>query len=157
MVAVEFLSTRLTQAKEETFNSKPAVRIVMPDALKSVLVDDWENITKNYQLARLPALYPVNRILDDYINQERPRRGDGTAASDLLDEVVAGIKEYFNRSLGRILLYKYERGQYEDLLGRINSSTDDISNRQLADVYGAEHLLRLFGNFTNNLPLCDIY
>lgn len=124
----------------------------MPDALKSILVDDWENITKSYQLVRLPALYPVNRILDDYINQERPKCGDGTAASDLLDEVVAGLKEYFNRSLGRILLYKYERGQYEDLLGRISNAADDLSGRQLADVYGAEHLLRLFGTLVSVLP-----
>jgi mortality factor 4-like protein 1 len=116
----------------------------MPDALKSILVDDWENITKNYQLVRLPSLYPVNRMLDDYYNQEKPRRND-PASLDLLEEVVAGLKEYFNRSLGRILLYKYERGQYEDLLGRIDSPTDDLAGRQLADVYGTEHLLRLFG------------
>jgi mortality factor 4-like protein 1 len=137
--------------------AKPAVRIVMPDALKSILVDDWENITKNYQLVRLPALYSVNRILDDYQNQERPRRQDSISL-DLLEEVVAGLKEYFNKSLGRILLYKYERGQYEDLLGRIDTSTDDLSGRQLADVYGAEHLLRLFGNmeYSSSLSLANI-
>jgi mortality factor 4-like protein 1 len=124
----------------------------MPDALKSILVDDWENITKSYQLVRLPSLYPVNRVLDDYYNQESPRRND-PASIDLLEEVVAGLKEYFNRSLGRILLYKYERGQYEDLLGRIDSPTDDLAGRQLADIYGAEHLLRLFGKIIHCLRL----
>lgn len=117
----------------------------MPDALKSILVDDWENVTKNLQLVRVPSLYPVNRILDDYYNQEMPKRGEGTASGDILEEVLAGIREYFNKSLGRILLYRFERGQYQDLLARIDDAADDLASRQLADVYGAEHLLRLFG------------
>jgi mortality factor 4-like protein 1 len=117
----------------------------MPDALKSILVDDWENITKNLQLVKLPAKYTVNRILEEYLSQERSRRIEGTASYDLLEEVVAGIKEYFNKSLGRILLYKYERGQYDDLLHRMNDPSHELGARQIADVYGAEHLLRLFG------------
>jgi mortality factor 4-like protein 1 len=117
----------------------------MPDALKSILVDDWENITKNLQLVKLPANTPVHSILEEYLSQERSRRIEGTASYDLLEEVIAGIKEYFNKSLGRILLYKYERGQYDDLLRRMGDPMDDLAARQIADVYGAEHLLRLFG------------
>jgi mortality factor 4-like protein 1 len=116
----------------------------MPDALKSILVDDWENVTKNYQLVKLPAKHTVNRVLDDYFNQEKHRRDD-PASFDLLEEVIAGLREYFNRSLGRILLYKYERGQYEDLLARIDDKADDIAGFALADVYGTEHFLRLLG------------
>jgi mortality factor 4-like protein 1 len=117
----------------------------MPDALKSILVDDWENITKNLQLAKVPSNMPVSVILDEYLDQERRRRMPGTASVDLLEEVVSGLKEYFNRSLGRILLYKYERGQYDEMLRRMANPVDDLAARKIADVYGAEHLLRLFG------------
>jgi mortality factor 4-like protein 1 len=117
----------------------------MPDHLKSILVDDWENVTKNLQLAHVPAKIPVNVILDEYLEQERARRGDGTSSFDLLNEVISGMRQYFNKGLGRILLYKYERGQYDEILHRIADPKDEIAGKQLGDVYGAEHLLRLFG------------
>ena len=111
-----------------------------------MLVDDWENITKNYQLVHIPAKYSVNQILEDFLQQEKPKRPEFSSSANILEEVIAGIKEYFNKSLGRLLLYRFERGQYEDVLARINKPGNDLEGRQLADIYGAEHLLRLFGN-----------
>ena len=79
----------------------------MPDNLKSLLVDDWENVTKNQQLVPLPHAHPVDKILDDYLAHERPNRGpEGSAQWEILDEVVAGLREYFDKCLGRILLYR---------------------------------------------------
>jgi mortality factor 4-like protein 1 len=131
--------------QEELYNSKPAVRIPVADALKSILVDDWENVTKNGQLAHVPSLFSVHKILEEYKIQETPKRPQTTASLELLDEVIAGLKEYFNRSLGRILLYKYERAQYNEIINRMAKSSDDLFGRKLTDIYGAEHLLRLFG------------
>jgi len=71
-----------------------------------MLVDDWENVTKNLQLVPLPAAKPVNVILSDYLTFEKPGRTPGSAHADILDEVVAGLKEYFDKCLGRILLYR---------------------------------------------------
>jgi len=79
----------------------------MPDHLKAMLVDDWENVTKNQQLVPLPHPHPVNEILDDYLAFERPHRQEGSAAMDILEETVAGLREYFDKCLGRILLYRY--------------------------------------------------
>jgi mortality factor 4-like protein 1 len=90
-------------------------------------------------------MFSVNRILDEYKTQETPKRPQTTASLELLDEVIAGLKEYFNRSLGRILLYKYERAQYNEIINRIGKSSDELFGRKLSDIYGAEHLLRLFG------------
>jgi mortality factor 4-like protein 1 len=147
----------LIYGQEDQYNSKPAIRIPISDTLKSILVDDWENITKNLSLVCVPAARSVTKILDDYMAFEKNRREgggevdgevDGTSDSrsvELLEEVVAGLREYFNRALGRILLYRYERGQYEDILARINDPNDELHGKQIADVYGAEHLLRLFG------------
>jgi mortality factor 4-like protein 1 len=78
----------------------------MPDHLKAILVDDWENITKNNQLVPLPHKHTVNKILGHYLEYERPNRQQGTAAVDVLEETIEGLKEYFNKALGRILLYR---------------------------------------------------
>jgi mortality factor 4-like protein 1 len=121
------------------------VRIAIPDALKSVLVDDWENVTKNLQLPKVPANFPVTLVLDEYVDQAQYRRMPNSPAADLLHEVVNGLKEYFNRSLGRILLYKYERAQHADILRRVEDPMDDLAAMKMGDIYGAEHLLRLFG------------
>jgi MRG len=92
--------------QEESFHAKPAVKLIIPDHIKAILVDDWENVTKNLQLVPLPAAQPVNSILNDYLQYEKPRRQAGSASADILDEVVAGLKEYFEKCLGRILLYR---------------------------------------------------
>lgn len=117
----------------------------MPDRLKSLLVDDWENITKNLQLVKLPVEVPVSTILDMYAEQEAPKRVVGSAEADILEEIVAGVKEYFNKALGRILLYRFERDQYLEIFKKTESGTDDLAGKTMSDIYGGEHLLRLFG------------
>lgn len=78
----------------------------MPDHLKSALVDDWENVTKNQQLVPLPHPYPVKKVMEDYLEFERAKRPEGSADRDILEETVSGLEQYFNKSLGRILLYR---------------------------------------------------
>jgi hypothetical protein len=92
--------------QEENFHARPSIKLIIPDHIKAILVDDWENVTKNLQLVPLPAAKPVNFILNDYLQYEKPRRQAGSASADILDEVVAGLKEYFEKCLGRILLYR---------------------------------------------------
>ena len=98
--------TTNNENQEESFHAKPAVKLIIPDHIKAILVDDWENVTKNLQLVPLPAAKPANLILNDYLQYEKPRRQPGSAQADILDEVVAGLKEYFEKCLGRILLYR---------------------------------------------------
>jgi len=74
----------------------------------------------------------------------RPKR-PGSAEADIFEEVISGIKVYFDRCLGNILLYRFERQQYVDVR-RANEG------KEMSDVYGAEHLLRLFG-IMSTLPL----
>ena len=83
------------------------INLPVPDHIQAMLVDDWENITKNNQLVPLPHAKPVNKIFEDYLAFEKPHREDGSASMDILEEVIAGFREYFEKALGRILLYRY--------------------------------------------------
>jgi mortality factor 4-like protein 1 len=58
-------------------------------------------------------------------------------AISILDEVLEGLKLYFDKALGNILLYRFERQQYADIRKR-------QPNVSMCEVYGAEHLVRLF-------------
>jgi mortality factor 4-like protein 1 len=117
----------------------------MPDRLKSLLVDDWENITKNLQLVQLPSNEPAGVILDKYQEYAVSTGNKNSTERDILEEVVAGLKEYFNKGLGRLLLYRFEREQFYDIYTRISKPGDELEGKALADIYGGEHLLRLFG------------
>ena len=117
----------------------------MPETLKAVLVDDWEKVTREHRLVPLPSKAPVSLFLKNYAAAEAVNRRAGSAELDILEEVVAGVKEYFNKSLGRILLYRQERPQWQELYPQLVKGTGDLAGRAVADVYGVEHLCRLFG------------
>lgn len=130
------------------------------------MVDDWENVTKNMRLVPLPAKFPVSRILADYTRMEVLNRPEGSPEEDLLTEVTAGLRDYFNRALGRILLYRFERQQWLEMHSLMLSDqftvtqkgpnfslkspvrdgvkAEDVAGKDASDVYGAEHLCRLF-------------
>lgn len=131
-------------SQEEAFYHRPSVRLTVPDSLKGLIVDDWENVTKNLQLVPLPSRHPVNVILQDYFNDESTRRRRGTPEFGLLEEMIQGLRDYFERALGKILLYRFEREQYSELRQLWISNTDGTV-KGAADVYGAEHLARLLG------------
>ena len=83
------------------------INLPVPDHIQAMLVDDWENITKNNQLVPLPHTNPVTKILEEYLAHEKPQREEGSASMDILEEVIAGFREYFEKALSRILLYRY--------------------------------------------------
>ncbi|KAI5467049.1 MRG-domain-containing protein [Mariannaea sp. PMI_226] len=128
---------------EDTFHNKVMIQVHVPDHVQALLVDDWENITKNNQLVPLPHTKPVSKILEDYLAQEKPQREEGSASMDILEEVVAGLREYFEKALSRILLYRFERHQYMDVRKLWENADDDAEIKGVCDVYGAEHLARL--------------
>ncbi|KAK0740536.1 MRG-domain-containing protein [Schizothecium vesticola] len=127
---------------EDTFHSRPSVKIPVPDHLKSLLVDDWENVTKNQQLVPLPHKQPVTKILDDYLAYERPKHAEGSPSLEILEETIAGLLEYFDKCLGRILLYRFERKQYNEFHQHWAAAAEGEVTGAAA-TYGAEHLARL--------------
>jgi hypothetical protein len=133
--------------QEDEFVRRPSVRLFIPDSLKSILVDDWEKVTKEQKLAQVPSPVPVNQFLSEYYTFEADNRRPGSADADILEEVIAGVREYFNKSLGRILLYRFERQQFYEIHKQIEAGHGEGAGKTLCDMYGCEHLLRLFGKF----------
>lgn len=131
---------------EDHFMGKPMINMYIPDTIKGYLVDDWEYVTKNYQLVPLPAKYPVNWIMDEYFDQEKVNRRLGSPEAQFLEEVRIGIKEWFKRALGKTLLYRFEREQYSDVSAwweDVTDPNDKWYGRGVGDCYGVEHLCRL--------------
>ncbi|KAH9817823.1 MRG-domain-containing protein [Melampsora americana] len=125
---------------EEEPSKRPNIRIVIPEPLKLQLVDDWEAVTRKNQVVTLPRNPTVGMIFQEYetyATQSKP----SPKSKNLLREVLAGVKVYFDKSLGHSLLYRYERQQYIDIRKR-----PELENKLMSDIYGAEHLLRLFVN-----------
>ncbi|KAG0749224.1 hypothetical protein G6F57_000226 [Rhizopus arrhizus] len=111
---------------------KSDFKITMPESLKGILVDDWENVTKNRLILNIPGEYTVDRILDDYESQYPIK-------DDILDEFIQGIRLYFNKTLSTLLLYRNEYQQYFEV----------CTGKDPSSVYGSEHLLRLFVEIPN--------
>jgi hypothetical protein len=101
--------------QEDSFYSRPSIRINVPDHLKNLLVDDWENVTKSLLLVPLPSQAPANYIIDEYFNEEKINRRLGSAEADILEEFCAGLKMYFEKAVGKILLYRFERSQLAEV------------------------------------------
>ncbi|KAJ5655931.1 Chromatin modification-related protein eaf3 [Penicillium longicatenatum] len=127
----------LTSEQEESFQARPSIRIVMPDNLKSLIVDDWERVTKNASVVQLPHDKSVYQILQDWRADEVPKRHPFDIS--VMDEIIAGLSEYFEVVIDKLLLYRYERHQYRVLKKRFFGNKEKTP----LHVYGAEHLIRL--------------
>ncbi|KAI8074909.1 MRG-domain-containing protein [Gongronella butleri] len=123
-------------AEEADYLQSPEIRLDIPEPLKCQLVDDWENISKNQQLVPLPRSPSITQILAMYRTSKLEKKSI-KEDPEILDEVIQGLCMYFNRALGTILLYRFERQQYAELRKK-------YPNKDMTDIYGAEHLLRLY-------------
>ncbi|KAI4327403.1 hypothetical protein L6164_019870 [Bauhinia variegata] len=120
------------------------VKIQIPATLKKQLVDDWDFVTQQDKLVKLPRSPTVDEILTKYL--EYRSKKDGMVA-DSVGEILKGIRCYFDKALPVMLLYKKERKQYNEAVSEnISPST----------IYGAEHLLRLFVKFPELLAYVNI-
>ncbi|KAJ1940554.1 Esa1p-associated factor [Linderina pennispora] len=126
--------------RDEPAAKRPEIKIPIPNALKSQLVDDWERITKDKLLVPLPRSPTVAQMLAQYQEHRRTSRDkkkSGKRDDEIVDEIIDGLRIYFDKALGNILLYRFERFQYQQI-------REKLPDKPMSEIYGSEHLLRLF-------------
>jgi len=124
------------------------MKLIVPEILKVILVDDWEAVTKNNQLVPLPRTPNVVQLLEEFKAHILALPPGATNLRDpklVLPTIISGLQVYFDRSLGQNLLYRFERPQYADIRRRyVTGPTVQVGQeKEMSAIYGAEHLLRM--------------
>ncbi|KJA22704.1 hypothetical protein HYPSUDRAFT_87295 [Hypholoma sublateritium FD-334 SS-4] len=132
--------------EEDEHNKKPDMKLAVPEILKTILVDDWEAVTKNNQLVTLPRQPNVVEVLGqfaEYVRTTKPPHLKEPAL--VIQTVVDGLQCYFDRALGSNLLYRFERAQYAHVRRQYWTGPKVIvgQEKEMSLIYGAEHLLRM--------------
>ncbi|TIB71451.1 MRG-domain-containing protein [Wallemia mellicola] len=133
---------------QESFK-RPEIRLIIPDELKVLLVDDWEFVTKNNQLVPLPRTPSVKQLLLSYREHVESKITNDTQKAKkkaLVEEVTNGLEVYFNRAIASNLLYRFERPQFVQIKKEADERPDNHEHKQLSALYGTEHFLRLIAN-----------
>jgi len=75
---VELPPAKKPKLDEPPSKTKVDLDLVLPEKLIAVLVDDWENVTKQQMLVSLPRSPTVAEVLDEYFAKktEKKRMGD---------------------------------------------------------------------------------
>lgn len=119
--------------RAEELKRQLEAKMAIPEDLKAVLVDDWEMITKHQKLLQVPSPITIDAFLQAYEKQAPSHLG----GEQVISEVIAGLKDYFELSIGTLLLYSFERPQFKSIRMR-------TENASMTSIFGPIHLLRLF-------------
>ncbi|KAI3612436.1 chromo domain-containing protein required for cell polarity [Moniliophthora roreri] len=137
--------TKRAREEDETIR-RNEMKLVVPEILKVLLVDDWEAVTKNNQLVTLPRSPTVLDVLKEFEEHVKATKPPNLRDPELLARpIITGLQIYFDRALGSNLLYRFERPQYAGVRKQyITGQTVKIGEeKEMSVVYGAEHLLRM--------------
>ncbi|KAF7639984.1 MRG domain-containing protein [Meloidogyne graminicola] len=114
---------------------KDMPQILLPDALRRILIDDENLINKSCFLPKLPARITAFDIVQKYRETVNPRgvsprefyieNSDVSNAllnptAENLEHSALGLLDYFEQAIGTILLYKFERPMFNDLYEKLN-------------------------------------
>ncbi|XP_058221138.1 protein MRG1-like isoform X5 [Rhododendron vialii] len=127
--------------KQVVFNKKKSTEKITKTGVARGKKRKIDSVEK---LVRLPRNPNVDDILKKYLDHRLKKDG---AIADSIEEILNGLRCYFDKALPAMLLYKSERQQYQD------ATADHVSP---STVYGAEHLLRLFVKLPEMLYYANI-
>ena len=126
----------LRAGTEDDSNESATVKLPLPLTLKKQLVDEWERITREpCRLVPLPRALTAAQVIDAFVESRRP----GSTAQQMTryKELADALKLYFDKALPLMLLYQQEFKQFVAV-------SQAEPHKPASEVYGPEHLLRLF-------------
>jgi len=136
--------------KKPSATTAKAIKVPLPRELKAQLVLDWEQITlEPRKWVPLPRTPTVAQVLDEFVASR-----DANQHKKRWRELADSILIYFDKALPKILLYRYEREQFDALTAA--SSSREKSDFKPSRCYGCEHLLRLFAKLPELLVRSDL-
>jgi mortality factor 4-like protein 1 len=136
----------------------------LPLTLQTVLVEEWERLTRpQTKLGKpplrlvhsLPASVTIQQVLKHFCKKqakltekEGPGAGENSPRdASVVNDFCSGLNELFQSALPTCLLYNQERPQYEALL-----ANPSLSQKPWTEIYGCEFLLRLYVRLPFLLP-----
>ena len=120
--------------EDEDGESVVTSRLTIPTTLKHQLVDEWELIVQEpRRLLKLPKIPNVVAVLEEFLAMKKKKVDEDTYHN--YKELFSGLRIYFDKALPKVLLYRQEREQWE---------VAKQLHPHASQVYGAEHLIRLF-------------
>ncbi|KAI5830745.1 hypothetical protein K523DRAFT_271462 [Schizophyllum commune Tattone D] len=136
------------------------MKLDMPASLRRILVDDWENVQKKQLIIRMPCSPNVDEILHGFQTYlETEPLEDSLCDPKVYASIIAGgIKVYFEKAIGRNLLYPPERTQYSGWRTQFKTGqhVTPETTKDMSEAYGAMHLLRLMANFPQYMATSDL-
>ena len=129
--------------EEEDVFADSSIRLNLSEELKIYVVRDWENLTQKNMICNLPKSpeKSVSRIFADFLATKKKL--------SVMTHICDGLSVYFDRALPTILLYRAERPQLETL-------KEQNPDKRYCEIYGGEHLLRLFVRLPQLLTTTDL-
>lgn len=127
------------------------IRVELSASLKRELITQWERVTLQGELLSLPRSVTAAEVLRRF-EADAKKKARSAEQAALAAACAAGLKAYFDGALYSSLLYAEERAQAEAAL----VSHKNTKKREPSEVYGAEHLLRLFVKLPELVPLRDM-
>jgi mortality factor 4-like protein 1 len=127
------------------------IRVELSASLKRELITQWERVTLQGELLSLPRSVTAAEVLRRF-EADAKKKARSAEQAELAADCAAGLKAYFDGALYSSLLYAEEHAQAEAAL----VSHKNTKRREPSEVYGAEHLLRLFVKLPELMPLRDM-
>ena len=136
--------------KQPEPESKFLLKVNLTNNLWELLQEDFVEISHNKKIFDLPLEPSVSQILQQYLQQNKEEGTD-------IGEFVDGLEQCFNKALGLLLLYRFERQQYSDVFHDHHSTQTDVATLpntcwKPSQHYGLIHLLRLLTKIATLFP-----
>lgn len=131
----EAMDEAAAQPKLEAAANAKTGKLTLPPELVELLGKDWDLVNRHHYLLVLPSTVTANDVIAEFRKVYRKKKLVGLG---VFDQFTTGLKRALDGSIGRGLLYRFERQQLRDV-------TEKNKRTELSEMYGPVVLVRYLG------------